>query len=156
MKNFKMKCFSKQKFKSCGDLTIYPIREIRGSNRILYGDKYDNADYSVNSQNLDQLIYSSQVYSKPVEPVYAEIKSCKPLNAFVFQNKSFNNADFYLQHSNDCGIYEKLYHCYSQPSLNSDSCDSGYRSSYLECQNKVIRLIRVHQRGIEGKIKSST
>ena len=56
-----MKCFSKQKFKSWGDLTIYPIREIRGSNRILYGDKYDNADYSVSSQNLDQLIYSSHI-----------------------------------------------------------------------------------------------
>ena len=151
-----MKCFSKQKFKSCGDLTIYPIREIRGCNRILYGDKYDNADYSVSSQDLDQLIYSSHVYSEPVEPVYAEIKSCNPLNAFVFQNKSFNNADFYLQYSNDCSFYEKLYHCYSQPSLNSDSCDSGYRSSYLECQNKVVSLMGVHQRKKEGRNMSPT
>ena len=150
-----MKCFSKQKFKSCGDLTIYPIREIRGSNRILYGDKYDNADYYVSSQTLDQLIYSSHIYNEPVEPMYAEIKSFKPLSAFVFQHKSFNNADFYHQHSNDCSIYEKLYHCYSQPSLNSDSCDSGYRSSYLECQNKGISQITVHQRR-EGKSMSST
>ena len=27
----------KKKFYSCGDLTIFPIREIRGTNRILYG-----------------------------------------------------------------------------------------------------------------------
>ena len=28
---------NKKKFYSCGDLTIFPIREIRGTNRILYG-----------------------------------------------------------------------------------------------------------------------
>ena len=30
----------KRQVQSCGDLTIYPIREIRG-NRIFYGDQYD-------------------------------------------------------------------------------------------------------------------
>ena len=41
MKGFQLKrtqkhC-NKKKFYSCGDLTIFPIREIRGTNRILYG-----------------------------------------------------------------------------------------------------------------------
>jgi hypothetical protein len=30
----------RKQFKSCGDLTIYPIREIKG-NRIIYGDQFD-------------------------------------------------------------------------------------------------------------------
>ena len=150
MKNFKMKCFSKdtkQKFKSCGDLTIYPIREIRGSNRILYGDKYDNPDYSLSS---DPLIYSSHIYTEPFEPVYAEIKNCHLLRTRTFQNIFFDKTDEYQHYDNDCGLYEKLYHCYSQPSLNSDSCDSGYRSSIQEPPNKANGLIRVHQKA-KGK-----
>ena len=35
-----------RRFRSCGDLTIYPIREIRGNNRIIYGDQFDAEDES--------------------------------------------------------------------------------------------------------------
>ena len=39
---------SKKKYFSCGDLQIYPIREIRGGNRIIYSDQVDDSDYMGN------------------------------------------------------------------------------------------------------------
>ena len=39
---------SKKKYFSCGDLQIYPIREIRGGNRIIYSDQIDDSDYMGN------------------------------------------------------------------------------------------------------------
>ena len=39
---------SKKKYFSCGDLQIYPIREIRGGNRIIYSDQLDDSDYMGN------------------------------------------------------------------------------------------------------------
>ena len=129
---------------SCGDLRIYPIREIRGTNRILYGDKYDNGDWFEESQ--DGFYHqprdkpSDDEYSKSspktsYEPVYSEIlplsRSCECL--VNISSKSDNTRSRYENTPIICDRvgpwYEKLYHFYSShPSLKSDSCDSGYRS----------------------------
>ena len=51
MRGFDMKWCkkkSKKNYFSCGDLRIYPIREIRGGNRIIYSDQLDDSDYMGN------------------------------------------------------------------------------------------------------------
>ena len=68
MKKFDLRCFSKktkQRFRSCGDLTIYPIREIRGGNRIIYSDKYDNDDDPSTPVNSGKL--SKNLFKKLIE-----------------------------------------------------------------------------------------
>ena len=115
---------STKRFRSCGDLTIYPIREIRGNNRIIYGDQFDDDDrenqtktdknklYFIRSDEFhhETLIPTGGVYSEINEPFYCEIQQTEQAR------------------------YEKLYHFCSHPSINtlhsggaSDS-DSGYRS----------------------------
>ena len=107
-----------KRFRSCGDLTIYPIREIRGNNRIIYGDQFDDDDrenqtrtenvYFIRSDEFHhEILIPSEVYSEinEDEPVYCEISNVQR--------------------------YEKLYHFSSQPSIltsHSESGDSGYRS----------------------------
>ena len=66
-------------FYSCGDLRIYPIREIRNGNRIIYGDKYDdfsNRGNQEKSATFYNLIPTQSVYSEiaEFEPVYSEIR----------------------------------------------------------------------------------
>ena len=149
MKRFQRKSFNKKLKKnyfSCGDLRIYPIREIRGSNRILYGDKYDNGDWFEESQDgfyhQPRDTPADDEYSKSSpqtlsEPVYSEIlplsRSCECLviTCGVGDNTGdprYENTPTSCDHVGGAQ-YEKLYHCYSShPSLKSDSCDSGYRS----------------------------
>ena len=140
MKSFELKCFRKKLKKnyfSCGDLRIYPIREIRGSNRILYGDKYDNGDWFEESQDgfyhqprdkpSDDEYSASSPKSPEPEPVYSEIlppsRSCECLVNTGPRHEDTPSCD----HAREAR-YEKLYHFSSHPSLKSDSCDSGYRS----------------------------
>ena len=147
MNKMKLKSLRKKLRKnyfSCGDLRIYPIREIRGSNRILYGDKYDNGDWLGESQDgfyhqprdkpLDNE-YSKSSQKTSHEPVYSEIlplsRSCECL--VNISSKSDNTRPQYENTPIICDHvgprYEKLYNFYSShPSLKSDSCDSGYRS----------------------------
>ena len=108
---------SRKKFRSCGDLTIYPIREIRGNNRIIYGDQFYDDDrenqtkteevYFIRSDEFHhETLIPPGVYSEITEPFYSEIQQTEQTR------------------------YEKLYHFSSHPSINtlhSDS-DSGYRS----------------------------
>ena len=110
-----------KRFRSCGDLTIYPIREIRGNNRIIYGDQFDHDDRE-NQAKTDEvyLIRSDEFHHETLIPtgVYSEI-----------------NEPFYCEIQQTVQRrYEKLYHFSSHPSINtiqsggaSDS-DSGYRS----------------------------
>ena len=109
---------STKKYRSCGDLRIYPIREIRGNNRIIYGDQFDDDDrenktrtenvYFIRSDEFHhEILIPAQEYSEinEVEPFYCEISTVQR--------------------------YEKLYHFSSQPSIHtshSESGDSGYRS----------------------------
>ena len=142
---FRMKSLHKKlkkKYFSCGDLRIYPIREIRGSNRILYGDEYDNGDWFEESrdcfyhQPTEKTLADEYSKSSPEnEPVYSEIlplslsRSCDGA-----VNTSGASDDIQAQYENTLGDnaghrYEKLCHfSSSHPSLKSDSCDSGYRS----------------------------
>ena len=66
----------KRQVQSCGDLTIYPIREIRG-NRILYGDQYDvvetdseNHYFVKNDEFHPDMLHPD---NDDDEPVYSEI-----------------------------------------------------------------------------------
>ena len=108
-----------KRFRSCGDLTIYPIREIRGNNRIIYGDQFDDDDRE-NQTKTDKVYFirSDEFHHETLIPtggggVYSEI-----------------NEPFYCEIQQTEQRYEKLYHFSSHPSINtilSDS-DSGYRS----------------------------
>ena len=144
MKRFELKCFRKKLKKnyfSCGDLRIYPIREIRGSNRILYGDKYDNGDWFEESQDgfyhqprdkpSDDEYSASSPKSPEPEPVYSEIlppSSSRSCECLVNTGSEPRHEDTPSGDHAGGARYEKLYHFSSHPSLKSDSCDSGYRS----------------------------
>ena len=107
-----------RRFRSCGDLTIYPIREIRGNNRIIYGDQFDDDDRE-NQTKTDKVYFirSDEFHHETLTPtggVYSEI----------------NEPFYYEIQQTEQTRYEKLYHFSSHPSINtilSDS-DSGYRS----------------------------
>ena len=161
---------NKKQFKSCGDLTIYPIREIKG-NRIIYGDQFDAVesqsenyyfvknvefhpdflDPDTDSDSEDELCDDTLTD----EPVYAEIER-RPL---LKLSKSFeyipNISQIVIQ--NKSGLKKKkdkfrdFQKCHnvifsSQPSLNSynsHSTDSGYRS--MGIQEKVFSKIFIHK-----------
>ena len=105
-----------KRFRSCGDLTIYPIREIRGNNRIIYGDQFDDDDRE--NQTKTEKVYfirSDEFHHETLIPpgVYSEIAE-----------------PFYYEIAVTGTRYEKLYHFSSQPSINTiqSDGDSGYRS----------------------------
>ena len=152
MKRFELKSIRKKLKKnyfSCGDLRIYPIREIRGSNRILYGDKYDNGDwfesrdgfYHQPRDNPTEYEYSEPFPKNFREPVYSEIVQSSQSCVCLLNTPNMCEQEDLLNTPNMCeqARYEKLYHFYSShPSLKSDSCDSGYRSvSQVFYQNYV-------------------
>ena len=147
---------NKKQFKSCGDLTIYPIREIKG-NRIIYGDQFDavesesencyfvkNAEFHPDLLDPDSDSYREDELSDDAlteddlidETVYAEIDR----RPFLKFSKSFEYIQSITQ--NKSGLKEKndklrdlkKFHNVifsSHPSLNSyhrNSTDSGYRS----------------------------
>ena len=148
---------SQKNFFSCGDLRIYQIREIRGSNRIIYGDKYDNDSFTEIDINLNKSFKpttSESEYGCAVfDPIYAEInsepeikpsRSCECLSLHpcdVFDNLRRSNLQSYKSwlRRNDCShFYEKLYHFSSHPSLKSESCDSGFRSLLVQVKSLFI------------------
>ena len=113
---------SSQRYRSCGDLTIYPIREIRGNNRIIYGDQFDDDDRG-NQARTENVYFVRSAHYHPEcltpageccevwgeEPVYTEI----------------------LTPPHPHHRYERLSDWWSQPCLHTDhseSGDSGYRS----------------------------
>ena len=135
---------STKRFRSCGDLTIYPIREIRGNNRIIYGDQYDDDDRE-NQTKTDKLYFvrSDEFHHENLIPTggggeYSEI-----------------NEPFYCEiQQTEQARYEKLYHFSSHPSINtihsggggaSDS-DSGYRSVSHQV---ILSLLHSSIRGLE-------
>ena len=126
-------------FYSCGDLRIYPIREIRNGNRIIYGDKYDVFYNKGNNQEEAATIYNliptQTVYSEiaEIEPVYSEIRSSQSYEYLSHVDTIENMRCELGCQSCQSNVYEKLYHWSSYqhqyPSdIISDSSDSGYRS----------------------------
>ena len=130
-----------KRFRSCGDLTIYPIREIRGNNRIIYGDQFDDDDRE-NQTKTDKVYFirSDEFHHETLIPtggggVYSEI-----------------NEPFYCEIQQTEQRYEKLYHFSSQPSINtihsggasSDGDSSGYRSGSTQVIISIISTPGTH------------
>ena len=135
--------------KSLGDLTIYPIREIKG-NRILYGDEFDDNDsdveniYFVKNDEFhpDMLIPESDSHSDD-DPIYDEIVKAPNLKLsksfeYIPGNVGFaRKAKFAKNSAVRLKEIEKFGPFFSNPSLNSYnsySSDSGYRSINVALQ----------------------
>ena len=133
----------KKQFKSCGDLTIYPIREIKG-NRVIYGDQYDSLEsecenhYFVKNPEFHPEMLAPDSDSENEssdsiltdEPVYAEIARRPTLKlSRSFEYIPISQSTNQNSRRQNSRLKDLLFS--SHPSLqsyHSQSTDSGYRS----------------------------
>ena len=155
----------KRQVQSCGDLTIYPIREIRG-NRVLYGDQYDvvesdseNHYFVKNVEFHPDMLHpddddSGDDSGDDDEPIYSEItrqptlrlsRSFEyiPINQPIYQNKvNIKKMNPKLRDFSKVRDFSRYHTALfsSHPSLtsyHSQSTDSGYRSVVVAAQDEV-------------------